>query len=148
MNAYLAPADASAITPTCALQGAIAIAAFASNALLCRVALFNYCIDAATFSDIRLLAGGATLLVVTKLRPSMLRSPVLTLTGSSATGAAGIFVILFSLSYLSRRQFRCARVVRDGTTDDICYLPSSKENASTGVALIGYLPGYCRTVIP
>ncbi len=98
MNAYLAPADASAITPTCALQGAISIAAFASNALLCRVALFNHSIDPATFSDIRLLAGGAALLVLTKLRPE--HAPQSRPDWVSAT-ALGIFVILFSLSYLS-----------------------------------------------
>ncbi|MGT2452325.1 DMT family transporter [Cupriavidus basilensis] len=138
MNAYLAPADASAITPTCALQGAIAIAAFASNALLCRVALFNYCIDAATFSDIRLLAGGATLLVVTKLKPEYAPQPSPDPDWISAT-ALGIFVILFSLSYLSLGVSSGALVLFGTVQLTIFAACLLKGERFHRVALIGYL---------
>ncbi|MEX3896861.1 DMT family transporter [Paraburkholderia sp. BR10954] len=136
MNAYLDPADASAITPSCALQGAAAIAAFASNALLCRVALFSNSIDAATFSDIRLLAGGATLLAVTKLRPERARQS--SADWVSAT-ALGTFMILFSLSYLSLGVSTGALVLFGTVQLTILTSCLLKGERFHRVALIGYL---------
>ena len=46
---------------------ALALVAFAANSILCRIALRNSTIDPATFSTIRLIAGAATLLLVTAL---------------------------------------------------------------------------------
>lgn len=46
---------------------ALALVAFAANSILCRIALRNATIDAATFSTIRLTAGALTLLLVTRL---------------------------------------------------------------------------------
>lgn len=43
----------------------LALVAFAANSVLCRIALRDAAIDAATFSTIRLTAGAATLLLVT-----------------------------------------------------------------------------------
>lgn len=97
-NAVRDPSSVSAITPFCAAQCLIAIVAFASNALLCRVALSGDSIDAATFSDIRLLAGGAALLVVGRLRPQSALPPC---SDWVSAAALGVFVILFSFSYVS-----------------------------------------------
>lgn len=46
---------------------ALALVAFAGNSVLCRMALGQATIDAATFSTIRLVAGAVTLLLVTSL---------------------------------------------------------------------------------
>jgi drug/metabolite transporter (DMT)-like permease len=46
------------------LFSALALAAFAANSVLCRIALRHGTIDAATFSTVRLTAGAATLLVI------------------------------------------------------------------------------------
>ncbi len=46
---------------------ALALVAFAANSVLCRIALSQATIDAATFSTIRLTAGAATLLLITVL---------------------------------------------------------------------------------
>ncbi|WP_224006725.1 DMT family transporter [Cupriavidus pinatubonensis] len=136
MNAYLDPADANAITSSCALQGTVAVVAFASNALLCRVALYSDSIDAATFSDIRLLAGGATLLAVTKLRPGHAR---LSSPDWVSAIALGVFVSLFSLSYMSLGVSTGALVLF-GTVQltifGACLLKGQRFHC---VALIGYL---------
>lgn len=50
------------------LLTALALAAFASNSLLCRVALRSAAIDAASFTAIRLLSGALALALVVRLR--------------------------------------------------------------------------------
>ncbi len=98
MNTSPAPANVGPITLFCAAQAGLAIVAFASNALLCRVALLSGSIDAATFSNVRLLAGGVTLLVVIMLK---LQSPPLSRPDWVAGAALGVFVVLFSFAYVS-----------------------------------------------
>jgi drug/metabolite transporter (DMT)-like permease len=136
MSACLNPSDASAITPSCALQGVVAIAAFAANSLLCRVALLSNSIDAATFSDIRLLAAAATLLVVTKLRPEGARQSSPDWVSATALGA---FTILFSLSYLSIGVSTGALVLCGTVQLTILIACLLKGERIHSVALAGYL---------
>ncbi|MEM5389700.1 DMT family transporter [Paraburkholderia phymatum] len=135
-NAYLNSADVSAITPSCAVQGAVAIAAFASNSLLCRVALFSHSIDAATFSDIRLVAGSVTLLIVTKLRPGRVGQSSPDWISASALGT---FMILFSLSYLSLGVSTGAIVLFGAVQLTILIACLLKGERFHRVTLVGYL---------
>lgn len=86
----------SARTITCT---ALALIAFASNSLLCRIALGGGAIDAATFSTIRLVTGAAALSLLaawTSTRES--RSAF----GSWASAAAlFVYAIPFSIAYTS-----------------------------------------------
>lgn len=52
--------------------------AFASNSLLCRAALKQTSIDAASFTLIRILAGAAVLWLIVKLRSSLMNSSLVT----------------------------------------------------------------------
>lgn len=47
---------------------AVALIAFAANSLLCRAALADGSIDAASFTSIRLLAGAAVLWLIVRIR--------------------------------------------------------------------------------
>lgn len=133
------PSNASTVTPFFAAQGVIiAIVAFASNSLLCRVALLDDNIDAAAFSDIRLLAGGATLLVVSKLRSK----------GASpshpdwiSASALGVFVVLFSFSYVSLA-ISTGSLVFSGTVQLALFVAAILAGERFHrVALAGYLLG-------
>lgn len=137
MNTYPKPSNASAVTPFFAAQGAIiAIVAFASNSLLCRVALLHDNIDAAAFSNIRLLAGGVTLLVVSKLRPNG-ASPSRP-DWISAT-ALGVFVVLFSFSYVSL-PVSTGALVFSGTVQLALFVAATLAGERFHrVALAGYL---------
>src|SRR5436309_3904729 len=59
-----------ALTPSLrtALLTALAMLAFASNSLLCRVALRDTAIDAASFTAIRLASGALMLVILLRLR--------------------------------------------------------------------------------
>lgn len=77
----------------------LALLAFASNSVLCRLALGHAAIDAASFTTIRLLAGAATLWMVasffTRADPTPSR-------GSWGSGAAlFLYAAGFSFAYLS-----------------------------------------------
>jgi drug/metabolite transporter (DMT)-like permease len=76
---------------------ALALAAFAGNSLLCRAALRDTGIDAASFTALRILAGGAALWVIVRVRSG---TP---LGGGSWASAAALFVYAagFSFAYLS-----------------------------------------------
>jgi drug/metabolite transporter (DMT)-like permease len=50
------------------LMAALAMLAFAGNSLLCRLALKNASIDAATFTSVRLLSGAVVLALIVRLR--------------------------------------------------------------------------------
>jgi drug/metabolite transporter (DMT)-like permease len=79
------------------LLTALAMVAFAANALLSRLAFTQTGIDAASFTTIRLASGGAALLLILRLRG----------TARGATGtwpsafALFVFVAAFSYAYLS-----------------------------------------------
>ena len=77
---------------------ALAMIAFAANSLLCRLALAERAIDAASFGSVRLLAGAATLALVLKLRRGA-APPV----RADWLAAAMLFayVALFSFAYLT-----------------------------------------------
>ena len=75
---------------------ALALAAFASNSILCRLALRHATIDAATFSTIRLVSGAATLLVISALT----RRRVTQAAGSwRSAGMLFLYAIPFSFAY-------------------------------------------------
>lgn len=81
-----------------ALLTTLAMIAFAANSLLCRLALQQRLIDAASFGSIRLLAGALTLAVILRLGRD--RS---TPAAADWLAAAALFayVALFSFAYLS-----------------------------------------------
>ncbi len=75
----------------------LALVAFAANSVLCRIALGQSTIDAATFSTIRLAAGGLTLYLITGLAHH--RIPRLKGSFFSAT-MLFLYAIPFSFAYL------------------------------------------------
>lgn len=79
-----------------ALLTGIALVAFASNSILCRLALRYSTIDAATFSTVRLLSGAATLLAIMAFsRRGIARPP-----GSwLSSGMLFLYAIPFSFAY-------------------------------------------------
>lgn len=79
------------------LLTALAMAAFAANSLLCRIALRDTAIDAATFTTVRLIAGALTLWLIVALRSG--RSAV----AGSWYSALALFAyaIAFSWAYRS-----------------------------------------------
>ena len=78
-----------------ALLTAAAMLAFAANSVLCRIALAQTTIDAATFTTVRLVAGAVTLWIIAMAR----RRP---LAGSwTSAGALYAYAIGFSLAYIS-----------------------------------------------
>lgn len=78
-----------------AVLTAFALAAFAANSLLCRVALGGGTIDAASFAAVRLLSGAAALALLLRVRGSRQG-------GSWREGAAlALYAVAFSLAYVS-----------------------------------------------
>ncbi len=77
----------------------LALVAFAANSVLCRLALGQGTIDAASFTAIRLVSGALTLLVVTALSKGKERSTP----GGNWTSATALFLyaIAFSFAYVS-----------------------------------------------
>lgn len=76
-----------------------ALLAFAANSLLCRSALGQHTIDAASFTTIRLLSGAVTLWVIARVVTRTPREP-----GQGSWGSAValfVYAVGFSLSYLS-----------------------------------------------
>src|SRR5260221_735341 len=62
-------ADRAAVTPLrIGLLTALTMAAFAGNSLLCRLALRDTTIDAATFTSVRIASGALILMAVVRLR--------------------------------------------------------------------------------
>lgn len=74
---------------------ALALLAFAGNSLLCRLALKNTTIDAATFTTVRLVSGAVTLWCIVRLRARA--APQGNWTGALALFA---YAATFSLAYL------------------------------------------------
>jgi drug/metabolite transporter (DMT)-like permease len=76
---------------------AAALVAFASNSLLCRMALGQGSIDAASFSTIRLIAGACSLAMISAARGSRARA-----TAGAWTSAATLllYAIPFSFAYV------------------------------------------------
>lgn len=93
--------DMKSPTRTSALRAALltvtAMIAFAANSLLCRMALGQEMIDAASFTTIRIIAGAATLLVIVAFRGGATRIR------PHWWGVAALFcyMIFFSFAYLS-----------------------------------------------
>src|SRR5258706_7438569 len=87
--------DALGSTPRIALVTPLAMLAFASNSLLCRLALTSTSIDAASFTAIRLVSGALILIALLRLRG------VRPAHGGSWTMAAllSAYAALFSFAY-------------------------------------------------
>jgi drug/metabolite transporter (DMT)-like permease len=75
-----------------------AMLAFAANSLLCRLALQQEAIDAASFGSIRLVSGAVTLALIVKLRS---RPPPAERTDWLAAAMLFAYVAFFSFAYLS-----------------------------------------------
>ncbi len=73
----------------------LAMLAFAGNSILCRMALLDGAIDAASFSNIRLLAGAIALLILLAIK-SKARDA---LTGGSWLSALALFLYALCFSY-------------------------------------------------
>ena len=84
--------------PRLALLTALAMLAFAANSLLCRIALRDGHVDAASFTALRLLGGALALGLIVRLRPGAMRAPL----GGSNASALALFVYAagFSWAYL------------------------------------------------
>lgn len=89
----------SAERRTTPILTAAALTAFAANSILCRLALRDGSIDAASFSTIRIVAGAATLFLLLRLRHPRHASRW----PGSWTGAAALalYAVPFSFAYLS-----------------------------------------------
>ena len=82
-----------------ALCTTLALLAFAGNSILCRLALGDGAIDAASFTGIRLLSGIIVLAVILKITPT---SGVSTSKGSwKASFMLFLYAITFSFAYIS-----------------------------------------------
>lgn len=75
----------------------LAMAAFAANSLLCRLALKGLHMDAITFSSLRLLSGGVALFLLLQL-PGIRKKPEYNLLNAALLA---LYVFAFSLAYLS-----------------------------------------------
>lgn len=75
----------------------LAMAAFAANSLLCRLALKGLHMDAITFSSLRLLSGGVALFLLLQL-PGIRKNPEYNLLNAALLA---LYVFAFSLAYLS-----------------------------------------------
>lgn len=80
-----------------AVATSLAMIAFAGNSLLCRIALRQTHIDAATFTTVRIVSGALALWLIVRMRKSIARG------GGSWTAAATLmaYAVCFSLAYIS-----------------------------------------------
>lgn len=79
------------------LLTALAMLAFAGNSVLCRMALGQELIDAASFTTVRILAGAVTLSLILLAR----RRPVIGTPDWSGVLALFCYMVFFSFAYLS-----------------------------------------------
>jgi drug/metabolite transporter (DMT)-like permease len=81
----------------------LTLIAFAGNSLLCRLALRNTAIDAASFTSIRLLSGAIALWLIVRLRDTAQKDPGAHVDGSSWLSAFVLFAyaVTFSFAYVS-----------------------------------------------
>ncbi|PSL32545.1 DMT family transporter [Dyadobacter jiangsuensis] len=88
---------ARSVTVRIMLQVALAMASFAANSLLCRIALSQTSTDPAAFTIIRLLAGAVTLSLIILLRKGTLRN------AGTWQGAFSLltYAIAFSFAYVN-----------------------------------------------
>jgi drug/metabolite transporter (DMT)-like permease len=86
------------LTARAALLTGLAMVAFAANSLLCRLALGAETIDAASFTTIRVLAGAATLALISY---AQLRPPARSDANWRSAAALFAYMIFFSFAYVS-----------------------------------------------
>lgn len=80
------------------LLSALAMVAFAANSLLCRLALGDALIDAASFTTVRTLCGALTLVAILQIRGGQVVP--LSLSWRSAV-ALVVYMVFFSFAYIS-----------------------------------------------
>jgi len=82
---------------------ALSMLAFAGNSLLCRIALRDTTIDAASFTTVRLLSGAITLWALVRLRHGVSRAPDPTPAASSGNWRSALalfaYAVFFSYAY-------------------------------------------------
>ncbi|MFT0625011.1 hypothetical protein ACMHYQ_20360, partial [Ectopseudomonas guguanensis] len=103
--------------PRILLLTTLAMLAFAGNSLLCRLALRESEIDAASFTAIRLFCGALTLWLLLRLRQG--RRPV----AGNWPGALALFTYAAAFSW--RRQKLSATPDLSGTVLPLCLIPNS-----------------------
>ena len=85
------------MTPRTVLLTAVAMVAFAANSLLCRMALGDGLIDAASFATIRVASGALTLMAILAVRDRRVRLPA----GDwRMVVALFVYVAFFSFAYI------------------------------------------------
>jgi len=88
----------NALVKTIVLTG-LALIAFAANSVLCRLALGNEAIDAASFTVIRLLSGSIVLLIIISTTRWNSRNTTRTSTKGSWTSSFMLFIYATAFSY-------------------------------------------------
>ena len=127
----------------------LALVAFASNSILCRVALRQDTIDPATFSTIRLAAGAATLLLITVFTRRRARQ---THGSWMSAGMLFLYAVPFSFAYIGLSAgtgalilFGCVQVTMMIVAFWSGERPHALQWAGIGVAIAGLvylmLPG-------
>ncbi|MCH8502098.1 MAG: DMT family transporter [Aliidiomarina sp.] len=79
----------------------LAMLAFAANSLLCRAALIDTQIDAASFTSIRLISGALMLWLIVTIRGSSVNQPVFFAGSWRSALALFVYAAAFSFAYLS-----------------------------------------------
>ena len=89
----------SALAPRAIGLTTLAMIAFAGNSIICRLALRDVAIDAASFTSIRLASGALTLLIVVALTRK--RAPLRSHGSWSSAIALFLYAVCFSYAYVS-----------------------------------------------
>lgn len=79
----------------------LAMIAFASNSILCRLALGGAHIDPASFTTVRIVSGAMTLALIAAARRRAQRAPHPTRAGWTSAAFLYLYAIAFSVSYVS-----------------------------------------------
>jgi len=84
-----------------AMATSLAMIAFAGNSLLCRIALKQTHIDAATFTTVRIVSGALALWLIVQMRSVRTRSNAARGGSWTAAGSLMAYAVCFSLAYIS-----------------------------------------------
>jgi drug/metabolite transporter (DMT)-like permease len=128
---------------------ALALAAFAANSLLCRLALGGDRIDAASYTSLRILSGAVALLIIRALSR---RSPMGADQGSWASAAMlALYAVAFSFAYLSLDAGVGALILFGAVQATMIlagFLEGQRPNALEWVGLVGAFGGLVYLVSP
>lgn len=130
----------------------LALVAFAANSVLCRLALGNASIDAASFTAVRLVAAALTLLLVLALREQAFRPSVWARSGSiKGAGYLFVYAASFSLAYV-QLDTATGALILFGTVQLtmilVGLLQGQKLNAPEAVGLAVAFSGFVYLILP